>query len=315
MGKTSQPRMCLTAIRLVHGGGPGKKEEAVESPVAPLANMSRNLFGGAKERFGEAGKMLSSAPAATTSTSTATATVGDMQPATDKESKVKASSKETPVNEDGSRILYKGQQELVVRMLFGASTFNFAYWTYYVTEAWYYEGVVMHGFEMGGDIRWGALGMFATGLMFYATKTFKDNAALMVYLVEAAPGSGQSNRLGFQMHNFFGGPGRRVEANVGNVRILQENDQKAGRFGSSFIPLRVKGMGKNVLIDDKGNFFYDNELRNLLYEQQTLSPKLVMNSENEEEYFPGDIDTKQIRMAKNKHRIAASKQKHENKRR
>ena len=201
---------------------------------------------------------------------------------------------EYPVDEFGNKILYRGTQDLVVRLLFGASSFNFVYWTYYTASAYYYQGVVISGIDLGGDVRWGAVGAFATGLMFYATKVFKDNACMLAYL---APGlNGDGDRLGFQMHNFFGGPGRRVEASVGNVRLLSDSKQNSAvRFGSSFVPLRVKGMGKNVLIDEKGKFFHDNAFRKLLADQGPLSADEV--AEDDDSNFIGQLDSKEKRQA------------------
>ena len=199
-----------------------------------------------------------------------------------------------PVDEFGNKILYRGTQDLIVRLLFGASSFNFVYWTYYTASAYYYQGVVIGGIDLGGDVRWGAVGAFATGLMFYATKVFKDNACMLAYLTPGANGEG--DRIGFQMHDFFGGPGRRVEASVGNVRLLTDSkENSAVRFGSTFIPLRVKGMGKNVLIDEKGQFFHDNAFRNILAEQGPLSADEV--AADDDSNFVGQLDSKERRQA------------------
>ena len=76
-------------------------------------------------------------------------------------------SLDSPVDKEGNKILYIGTQELVCRMMFFVTSFNFAYWTYYITNAWYYDGVtVTHmNIPLGGDPRWGFAGAFGTGLM------------------------------------------------------------------------------------------------------------------------------------------------------
>ncbi len=246
------------------------------SPVAPLANASRAIFGESKKHSNDMG---SSAVSANSNSETS---VGAN------------SSAEKPVDEYGNAILYRGHQNSVVKLLFGASSFNFFYWTYYSVNAWYYDGVLVQGVQLGGDIRWGVLGGFATGLMFYATKVYKDNSCMMAYLVKGKEGSGEADRLGFQMHNFFGGPGRRIEVNSSNVRLVDKDSQESARFGSSFLPIRVKGLSKNVLIDDKGDFYYNGKFRQILFENQAV-PVNGGASASEKEIFLGDIDSKERR--------------------
>jgi hypothetical protein len=253
-----------------------------ESHVAPLVSISKSIFGNSRDRFNKAKEGSQSA-------STLKSTDVEVEV-----SQVIDDSTENPVDKYGNKILYRGEQELVVRMLFGASSFNFVYWTYYTATAYYYQDVVIHGIDLGGDIRWGAVGAFATGLMFYATKTFKDNACYMAYLVKGD--HKDDDRFGFQMHDFFGGPGRRVEANIGNCHIITDDGSGTGRgrFGSSFLPLRVKGMGKNVLIDEKGKFFYNDEFRVRLHERVTsINPALA----SDDEPFAGVVDSKAKRAA------------------
>jgi len=247
------------------------------SSVAPLANTSRAIFGEAKKHFG-------SVTGSSSGTSSGLGT----------EAVAEGTSAERPVDEHGNAIIYKGNQNTVVQMLFGASSFNFMYWTYYTTSAWYYQGVEVAGIELGGDVRWGALGAFCTGLMFYATKTFKDNSCRMAYVVAAKDGSGEADRIGFQMHNFVGGPGKRLEVNIGNVRQLDASKNDAMRFGSSFMPIRVKGVSKNVLIDEKGDFFWDGRFRDILKKNLNVPSSVVRDSE-EDAYFAGEIDSKERR--------------------
>ena len=52
-------------------------------------------------------------------------------------------------------------------------------------------------------------------------------------------------RLGFQMHNMMGFPGKKVEANIGNVRLANTVSYNLG--SDSFVPLRVEG---EILTDD-----------------------------------------------------------------
>ena len=121
----------------------------------------------------------------------------------------------------GNKILYEGSQEMTTRLMFSASCFNIMYWTYYSISAYYYQGVVIQGIEMGGDPRWGMAGAFGTGLMLYFTKEFAHHAARKAY--ETADGK----RIGFVMHNVMGGLGKRVEVHIGNARVI---DRKGNTF-------------------------------------------------------------------------------------
>jgi hypothetical protein len=52
-------------------------------------------------------------------------------------------------------------------------------------------------------------------------------------------------RLGFQMHNMMGFPGKKIEANIGNVRLANTVSYNLG--SDSFVPLRVEG---EILTDE-----------------------------------------------------------------
>jgi hypothetical protein len=191
---------------------------------------------------------------------------------------------------DGNRILYEGTQEMTARLMFSASCFNIIYWTYYSVSAYYYQGVVLHGIEMGGDPRWGLAGAFGTGLMLYFTKEFAHHAARQAY--ETADGK----RIGFVMHNILGGRGKKVEVHIGNARII---NRKASTFGASLIPVRVKGLGKNVLIDDKGSFYDQDRLFDLLGQGRVTAGESGaggMLGGDDDEAFPAQIDTKEARL-------------------
>jgi hypothetical protein len=132
-----------------------------------------------------------------------------------------------------------------------------------------YKDVVIEGIALKGDPVWGAIGMVASVGLLWVTRRYAHQTAFQVY--ETADGK----RLGFQMHDMVGRPGRRVEVSVGNVHFLNKTNDitrseaeqeaaeaKAGVFnkiaGTSHVPIFVKGMGGNVLIDSEGKF-YDKE--------------------------------------------------------
>ena len=152
----------------------------------------------------------------------------------------------------GNKIVYTANQELTCRVMLSASMFNLFYWSYYLATCAYYKDVIIQGVNLGGDPRWGFAGAFGTGLMFYVTKQYSHHAVSSCY--ETADGE----RLGFQMHNIFGQPGRKIEVRVGNASMLDPTNSKKTTLGSSYIPLRVKGVDRNVLIDESGEYLVDD---------------------------------------------------------
>ena len=152
----------------------------------------------------------------------------------------------------GNKVLYVANQELTCRIMLSAASFNLFYWTYYLSTCWYYQDVVVQGVALAGDPRWGFFGAFGTGIMFYVTQQYSSHTAFRCY--ESADGA----RLGFQMHTMLGKPGRKIECSVGNAYLMEGSSSRRSKvFGSSYMPLRVKGVDKNILIDRTGSYFVD----------------------------------------------------------
>ena len=164
-------------------------------------------------------------------------------------------AKRTPMSAAGEKLLYEGSQEFHIRMMFGVGCVNVLYWSWWVANCYMYKDVVHQGINFGGDPRWGFVGAAGTLLIFYATREYSSHAAYYVY--ETADG----RRLGFQLHTILGLPGRKIEASIGNVRLA---NTIASSTGSSFVPLRVEGVGKNVLIDRDGTYYANGRLMELL---------------------------------------------------
>ena len=63
-----------------------------------------------------------------------------------------------------------------------------------------------------------------------------------------------------------GSPGRKIEAAIGNARIADTDGKKwyDNSKTSTTVPLRVKGVDMNVIIDKGGDFFDDDKLYQLL---------------------------------------------------
>ena len=69
-----------------------------------------------------------------------------------------------------------------------------------------------------GDPIWSYVGGVATLCMFYAGRKYSHHSVYRSY--ETADGK----RLGFQMLNMFGNPGRKVEVSIGNARAVVPKD-------------------------------------------------------------------------------------------
>jgi hypothetical protein len=69
------------------------------------------------------------------------------------------------------------------------------------------------------------------------------------------------------------GPGRRIEASIGNARFAKVTS----KLGSSLIPLRVEGVNRNVLLDEDGKFYDRDRLVGILDrgEKSTKSAKEI----------------------------------------
>ena len=153
--------------------------------------------------------------------------------------------------------LYKGHQKLTIRTMLGISMVNMFYWSSIISNHCFVAGKVVEGIDLAGtDPPWGYFVVAATGLIIYFTRHFAHNVVYQSYLTP------DQKRIGFQVHNLFGNPGRKFEVQVGKAKFLsdvqmrefQSNTSPAqplqrSLFNSSLIALRVDGIEGNVLID------------------------------------------------------------------
>ena len=144
-------------------------------------------------------------------------------------------------------------------------------------------------------------GAFGTGLMFYFTREFAHHVARKAY--ETRDGK----RIGFIMHNVMGGIGKKVEVSVGNARVIRKD---GSAFGASLLPVRVKGLGKNVLVDSKGKFYWSRRLFELLKEGDTVAGVAGSGGilgGSDEEAFPQKVSGKTERQQKVKEQFKGRK--------
>jgi hypothetical protein len=132
------------------------------------------------------------------------------------------------------------------------------YWSTFTANHYLYAGKIVNGINLAGeaDVMWGYVGMAATGLIVFFTRHFANNAVFQSYL------SADKHRIGFQVHNLLGEPGRKFEVPIGNAKFLSPDQMKEKNaakdslakslFKSSMIPLRVEGISSNILLDNEG---------------------------------------------------------------
>ena len=104
-----------------------------------------------------------------------------------------------------------------------------------MANCYIYEDVIVSGIDLGGQPFWSFFGFAGTGLLFYCNYEYAGHTAYQVY--ETA----DKERIGFQMYNIFGNPGRKIEANIGNVRTANMGKSNWSSGSDSFVALRIVG--------------------------------------------------------------------------
>jgi len=161
---------------------------------------------------------------------------------------VKKASNETTI--------YKGNNSMQVKLMFGVGVVNTIYFSQHLFSCWWYQDVVVEGINLGGDPRWGYVGAFTGGLVFFSTKWLAHSLVYRAYLTE------DNLRVGFQLYNIVGQPGRKIECLISNIRWKDGKEQTS--LGSSYTPIRVKGIEHNILLDKSGEHFLNRKLIEIL---------------------------------------------------
>jgi hypothetical protein len=140
-------------------------------------------------------------------------------------------------------------------------------------HSFFHQGEVVHGIELGMEPYWGYFGTFATALIAFLARSYAHGAIIQAY--ESADGK----RLGFQLHNMMGYPGRKIEVNIGQAKLLSPKETylksdgvavAPSSLGSKFfpnsnqIPVRVDGWRLNILLDKQGKYYEDHRIFDLL---------------------------------------------------
>ena len=78
------------------------------------------------------------------------------------------------------------------------------------------------------------------------------------------------------MYNIVGQPGRKIEALLSNVRWKDNVEHTS--LGSSFTPIRVKGIEHNILLDKSGEHFENRKLIEILNTNSGISSSGTTNN-------------------------------------
>lgn len=176
---------------------------------------------------------------------------------------------------NNEKLLYKGNNSLQIRLMFGVGCVNTIYFSQHLFSCWYYENVIIEGINLGGDPRWGYVGAFTGGLVFYSTMWLAHSSVYRAYLTE------DNLRVGFQLYNLVGQPGRKIECLISNIRWKDNKEQTS--LGSSYTPIRVKGIDHNILLDKSGEHFENRKLIEILNENSGISQDGKNNSDSSTE--------------------------------
>ena len=167
-------------------------------------------------------------------------------------------------SEELPKELYKCDQALTIRAMGAMGGFNVLFWGQYLASALLFEqkSITVQGVEitMAGDPMWGYVGVLGTGMILYSTYMFATHAVNRAYLTN------DKQRIGFQIHNVWGNPGRIMEVKLGLATMITMPGLISKN--SSYIPVKIEGKSKNVILDEAGTFEHDRELLKLLEESK-----------------------------------------------
>ena len=123
----------------------------------------------------------------------------------------------------------------------------------------------------GGDITYGYVGTAATFALAFFTRYFAQQCVTMAYITK------DKKRLGFQVHNLLGNPGKILEVPIGKAKFaapLSTNQTKKSMFQSSYIPIKIEGRDGKLLIEVDGFLSPNSKALELLDpNQQSLDNK------------------------------------------
>lgn len=189
------------------------------------------------------------------------------------------------------KLLYLESQHFTVRIMTAITGVNLTYWGSQVAMHNLFKDTVVQGVDLsGGDPFFSYLGLLATGLFVFFTRSYAHHAVYQCYE------SADQHRIGFQVHTILGFPGRKFEVAKGSARFVDAKNvthlgsyflphsegelmarkhaehKQSGKtslvkrlfFNSSNVTVAVDGLDGNLLLDAHGNYLDAEQLCKLL---------------------------------------------------
>lgn len=110
-----------------------------------------------------------------------------------------------------------------------------------------FDGQIIRGLDLSGDVNVGYVGTAASFVLAYFTRHFANQCSSLMYVTK------DKKRLGFQVHNLMGNPGKVFEVPVGKA-VFSSNPmaEKKVFLRSGYVPIQVEGMSSKLLVEMDG---------------------------------------------------------------
>lgn len=130
---------------------------------------------------------------------------------------------------------------------------HFKVWSAVIFNHFMFDGQIIRGIDLSGDVNIGYVGTAATFVLAYFTRHFANQCANCVYITR------DKKRLGFQVHNLMGNPGKIFEVPVGKaIFSATPTTEKRALLRSGYVPIKIEGMSSKLLVEMDG-FFPDKQ--------------------------------------------------------
>lgn len=162
---------------------------------------------------------------------------------------------EVPVTSSGDLLLYKSSESFTIRLMLGCGLINLVYWPssmyYSTTQVLVKTNTFIDSLQAFNPLITG-VGVAATGLVLFATTLYAHRSVRIAYENRT------TKRLGFQMHNLFGYPGKIIEIKPSNVSIIPT------KRVTSKVAIKVNGLSHPIVLARDGEYYDKGRLADIL---------------------------------------------------
>ena len=160
---------------------------------------------------------------------------------------------EIPITSSGDILLYKSNESFTIRLMLGCGLVNLVYWPssmYYSTQILVKTDTFLDSLQAFNPLITG-VGVAATGLVLFATTLYAHRSVKIAYENRT------TKRLGFQMHNVFGFPGKVIEIKPSNVSIIPS------KRVTSKVAIKVNGLSHPIVLARDGEYYDKGRLADI----------------------------------------------------